>query len=66
MSARETVISQDVNGKLRERAGKEGEEGSRRGLATGLIEIDAVEIFGFLSGSRPGLRGGGRGGSEQA
>lgn len=38
------------------RAGKEGEGSRAGGLAMGLIEIDAVEIFGFLSGSRLGLR----------
>lgn len=49
-SAWETVISQDVNEKLCEKVGKG--KGRRGGVATtGLIEIDAVESYGFLSGS---------------
>lgn len=50
MNVQETAISRDVNGKLREndwkRKKKRGEV-----AATELIEIDAMDIFGFLSGS---------------
>lgn len=54
MNAR--AISQDVNGKLREEDWKRKRETRGKVVATGLIEIDALEIFGFLSGSHSPLR----------